>query len=348
MDGLELAARIKDDPAIREVKLIMLSSIGLRGDAKEARARGIAGYLSKPVRQSVLYDCIATVMGGLRSGPDHPITTRYNLKTAERALRGHILLAEDNAVNQEMTRSMLELLGCRSDLAENGREAVEAFLRNRYDLVLMDCQMPEMDGYAATRVIRKSEKCRTPIIALTANAMAGDSDRCLAAGMDDYLSKPFSLQNLRAVLERWLPGADEGAARPAGKFVSVAADPVGETAPSPIDGKALDNIRALQPPGGPDLLSRVIGLYLSGSPKLLRDLREAAQRGDADAIRMAAHTLKSSSANLGAVMLSSLCKEMEARAREGPIGDAAEAVAGIEAEYGKVKVFLEELVVEVR
>jgi HPt (histidine-containing phosphotransfer) domain-containing protein len=199
----------------------------------------------------------------------------------------------------------------------------------------MDCQMPEMDGYAATRAIRKSETCQTRIIALTANALAGDSDQCLAAGMDDYISKPFTLQTLRASLERWLPAGVEGAALPAAEE--------GTGAVGPVDAKALENIRALQAPGGPNLLSRVIGLYLSGSPKLLEDLREAAVRRDADALRNASHTLKSSSANLGALSLSSLCKELETNAREGRVDDAAEAVAGIEAEYGRVKAFLEDL-----
>jgi two-component system sensor histidine kinase/response regulator len=335
MNGLELARRIKEDPAIRDVRLIMLSSVGLRGDAKEARLHGVAGYLSKPVRQSVLYDCIATVMGASRSKAEQPFVTRYNAKATVKALGGHILLVEDNPVNQEVTLGMLQLLGCRVDLAANGREAVEAVSQNRYDLVLMDCQMPEMDGYAATRAIRKSETCQTRIIALTANALAGDSDQCLAAGMDDYISKPFTLQTLRASLERWLPAGVEGAALPAAEE--------GTGAVGPVDAKALENIRALQAPGGPNLLSRVIGLYLSGSPKLLEDLREAAVRRDADALRNASHTLKSSSANLGALSLSSLCKELETNAREGRVDDAAEAVAGIEAEYGRVKAFLEDL-----
>jgi CheY-like chemotaxis protein/HPt (histidine-containing phosphotransfer) domain-containing protein len=291
----------------------------------------------------MLYDCIATVMGASRSGAEKPFVTRYNAKATVRALGGHILLVEDNPVNQEVTQSMLQLLGCRSDLTKNGREAVEAVSRNRYDLVLMDCQMPVMDGYAATRVIRKSETSRTPIIALTANALAGDNDRCLAAGMDDYLSKPFTLQTLRTILERWLPAGVEGAARVAAEDGPGGVAPGREMVPPPVDAKALENIRALQAPGRLDLLSKLIGLYLSGSPKVLGDLREAAVRRDADALHTASHTLKSSSANLGALMLSTLCKELETRAREGRIDDAAEAVAGIEAEYGRVKTFLEDL-----
>ena len=342
MDGLELARRIKEDPAIRDVQLIMLSSVGLRGDAKDAREHGIGGYLSKPVRQSVLYDCIATVLGASRSGQERPIVTQYNAKTTERALGGYVLLVEDNPVNGEMTQGMLEHLGCRSDLAKNGLEAVEAVSRNRYSLVLMDCQMPVMDGYTATRVIRESQTTRIPIIALTANAMAGDSVQCINAGMDDYLSKPFTLQGLRMVLERWLPAGGEVAAQPGGKGGPNDVAPGVETVPLPIDGKVLDNIRALQAPGGPDLLSRVIRLYLSGSPKLLGDLREAAVRRDTEALRKASHSLKSSSANLGALTLSSLCKELEIHAREGRVDDAAEAVAGIEAEYGRVKSFLED------
>jgi CheY-like chemotaxis protein len=274
-------------------------------------------------------------------GQKEPFVTRHTLRRPERPLEAHVLLVEDNPINQEMARSMLQLLGCHSDLAENGREAVEAVARKRYDLVLMDCQMPLMDGYEATRAIRKAETTRVPIVALTANALPGDGERCLAAGMDDYLSKPFDVHGLRRIMVRWLPerAPDTAGRQPEAGPAPVA--PAAEAAPSPINEKALDNIRALQAPGGPNLLAKVIGLYLSGSPKLLGDLREAAGRGDAAALRMAAHTLKSSSANLGAMALSASCKELETLAREGRIEGAAAAVAGIEAEFERVRARLE-------
>jgi CheY-like chemotaxis protein len=207
----------------------------------------------------------------------------------------------------------------------------------------MDCQMPLMDGYTATRTIRKAEASRVPIIALTANALPGDGDLCIAAGMDDYLSKPFDVHALRRVMERWLPERSEGADRPTREPGAVQGARVEDASVPPINEKALDNIRALQAPGAPSLLARVIGLYLSGSPKLLSDLREAAGRGDAAALRMAAHTLKSSSANLGAMILSSSCKELETLARDGRIEGATAAVARIEAEFEEVRSRLEQL-----
>jgi signal transduction histidine kinase/DNA-binding response OmpR family regulator len=206
MDGFQLAKAIAADPAIREIHLIMISSIGLRGDAREAREAGILGYLSKPVLPSVLYDCIATVMGIPNDeSPVVPLVTRYNLPEGRPEFHGHILLAEDNLVNQEVSVAMLNLLGCTADVAENGRKAVEAAARGGYDLMFMDCQMPQMDGFEATRAIRASGQPRVPIVALTAAAMEGDRDLCLAAGMDDFLSKPFTISRLREVLLRWLP-----------------------------------------------------------------------------------------------------------------------------------------------
>jgi signal transduction histidine kinase/DNA-binding response OmpR family regulator/HPt (histidine-containing phosphotransfer) domain-containing protein len=341
MDGLQLARRIKEDTSIRNARLILLSSIGLRGDARTAREQGIAGYLSKPIRQTVLRDSVAAVMQLPPSGRDVPFVTRHNAKEQARALGGHLLLVEDNPVNQEMTRAMLSLLGCRMDLAENGQQAIEAVARSRYDLVLMDCQMPVMDGYAATRAIRKSGASGLPVVALTANALNGDAERCLAAGMNDYLSKPFNIVGLRAVLERWLPATPGQVPQRSGESPAATPIPAAEAHGSPIDERALDDIRAMQTPGAPNHLAELIGLYLSGSPKLLGNLRDAAGRGDADTLRMAAHTLKSSSAYLGAATLSAICRELEVGAREGRIEGAAEAVARIEAEFGKVKSRLE-------
>jgi two-component system sensor histidine kinase/response regulator len=204
-DGLELAGKIKEDPAIRDIRLILLSSSELDGNEVETGDRFISGRLTKPVRPSILLDCIMNTMGAARSGkPESPETdgAAGNVPGVEGA---SILLVEDNPVNQEVTLSMLQLLGCRPETAGDGREAIEACDGRSYDLILMDCQMPVMDGYEATRTIRERESSRTPIIALTADAMSGASDRCLASGMDDYISKPFTLKQLREILERWLP-----------------------------------------------------------------------------------------------------------------------------------------------
>ena len=212
-DGLNLARAIKADRAIQTVRLILMTSTGLRGHAEGARKVGVAGYLTKPVRESQLYDCLTTVMGtpqknaASSAGSDDPLVTTHNLKEAKARKRTRVLVAEDNDVNQMVAVRFLEKLGFQADVASNGLQAVEAYKRIKYDLVLMDCQMPEMDGFAATRAIRGSEsdlgETRLPIIALTANAMMGDRQKCLESGMDDYISKPLKLSELKDLLERW-------------------------------------------------------------------------------------------------------------------------------------------------
>ena len=202
-DGLELARKIKGDPAIRDAKLILLSSVDLDEEAKDVIERGGSGYLTKPVRPSSLLDCIVASLARISHQP--PTASAESPAETERGIRGtSVLLVEDNPVNQVVARSMLDLLGCRTTTAADGKEAVEAASAGPYDLILMDCQMPVMDGYEATRAIRARETRRTVIVALTADAMPGTSERCLAEGMDAYLSKPFTLQQLREVMERLL------------------------------------------------------------------------------------------------------------------------------------------------
>ena len=214
MDGFELAKTIKADPSIAGVPLVIMPSYGRRGDGQVARDIGIAGYLTKPVGQSQLFDCLVTVMGksGARgSQPAAPaptrMVTRHILKENEQKARALILIVEDNIINQKVAARQVGKLGYRADVAANGLEALDALRRIPYDLVLMDCQMPEMDGYAATAAIRKREgqSLHTPIIAMTANAMEGDREKCLAAGMDDYISKPVKVEDLAIMLERWQP-----------------------------------------------------------------------------------------------------------------------------------------------
>lgn len=220
MDGLELAHRIKSEPAISATHLVLLTSVGRRGDAKAAQSAGIAAYLTKPIRQSLLYECLGLVLGNVpHTVPPTPqtaasIITRHSLSEAQTRSRPLVLLVEDNPVNQKVAANMIEKLGYRVNVAANGREAVDSLARIPYVLVFMDCQMPEMDGFEATRVIRKQEESlrpeggkpsHLPIIAMTANAMQEDRDRCLAVGMDDFLSKPVTSKSLAAVLDRWLP-----------------------------------------------------------------------------------------------------------------------------------------------
>jgi two-component system sensor histidine kinase/response regulator len=214
--GFELARTIKGDPSIAAVPLVLMTSFGQRGDGQVAREIGIAAYLTKPVRESQLFDCLVTVLdrSGVVSTQSNAATpaklvSRYALKERETMARKLILVAEDNIVNQLVAARQLEKMGYRADVVANGLEAVEALTRIPYDLVLMDCQMPEMDGYEATAAIRlrEGQSKHTPIIAMTANAMEDERGKCLAAGMNDYVSKPVKFEELHAVLARWLSGS---------------------------------------------------------------------------------------------------------------------------------------------
>jgi CheY-like chemotaxis protein len=209
MDGVETARILRADPANADLKLVMLTSIALRGHSRTALAAGIDSYLTKPVRESHLRRCIAE-LGGRAGAPERREEPPQSEEAApaKRTDRPLILVAEDNIVNQRVLTRILDKLGYRSDVAANGHEAVQAYSRRPYAAVLMDVQMPEMDGFDAARLIRERESAtglRCPIIAVTANALEGDRERCIECGMDDYLSKPVKPAALRAALERWVP-----------------------------------------------------------------------------------------------------------------------------------------------
>ena len=227
MDGEALASAIKADPALKDTLLVMLTSSGMRGDAKRLASLGFAAYLTKPVRMTQLHDCITTVLGGygLHEKARESIITSHRLReAAKRNLR--ILLVEDNKVNQAVALGILVKLGFIVDIAANGEQAIKMLQAASYDIVLMDCQMPEMDGYEASRLIRSSQTAvlnhGIPIIAMTANAMKGDRERCLEAGMNDYVSKPIYPLELAKTLDKWLPG----------KAVSIAEQAIGEPQPA--------------------------------------------------------------------------------------------------------------------
>lgn len=208
MDGTTLAREIRGDQAIRQTRLVMVTSAPRRGDGTTMQRLGFDAYLTKPVKQRHLRECLLSLVGRYeRKEVEEParLITRHTLNEAARD-RYRILLVEDNVVNQKVARHLLERLGYRCDLATNGREAVSATDRKFYDLVLMDCHMPEMDGFEATAAIRDREgnTRHTPIIAMTALAMTGDRERCLDAGMDDYIPKPIDVEVLRDKLTAWL------------------------------------------------------------------------------------------------------------------------------------------------
>jgi two-component system, sensor histidine kinase and response regulator len=208
MDGFSLVENIRRRPELSTLTIMMLTSAGHRGDAARCQELGVAAYLLKPIRQSELREAIARVLGAKEQKGAIPLITRYSLQDArDPATSLCVLLAEDNAVNQRLTVRLLEKRGHRVVVAGNGREALEAMEKETFDLVLMDVQMPEMDGLAATLAIREKEKGTSThlvVVALTAHAMKGDRERCLAAGMDDYLSKPIRPPELDAILESYL------------------------------------------------------------------------------------------------------------------------------------------------
>ena len=322
MDGIELAKRIRDDSGLGAMRLIMLTT----RDNHESNSDSVqlfAAILTKPLRRSQLLNCVTRAMIAAPEPVVEETTVRSLPAATARAFVPKILLVEDNPVNREVAVGMLESLGCLAHAAENGWLALEAINNDTYDAVLMDCQMPVMDGLMATTELRRREQnaggARLPIIALTANAMEGDRERCLAAGMDDFLSKPFSQQQLAALLKRWLA-------------VQLTADSERrESSRLPlIDAVVLRNIAALARPA---LLDSMIALYLEHSPPLIAAIELAAAGGRVEALQEALHTFKSSTANLGGLRLAALTKECEALVREGGIRKAAPTVQRIRREY---------------
>ncbi|WP_296943831.1 response regulator [uncultured Massilia sp.] len=353
--GLLLAAGIKADPATRATRLVLLSPERLAADPVQRREAGVAYQLVKPARAADLFACLATrprgqVAPAPRFVPPRPLRT-----DAGRPRRRRVLLAEDNPVNVEVARAMLESLDLQVDCARNGQEALDAVRaaagKDHYDVVLMDCQMPLMDGFAATAAIRREERESQherghghgrvlPVIAITANALQGDRESCLAAGMDDYLSKPFTQQQLAAVLGRWMAlplsaTVHHDDAPP--RLPPEAAEAVEALRRDVINHAALDKIRALSRERGAALVQKVVEAYVGDTPQQLRVLRNAIGDMDAGGVRRIAHTLKSASANVGADTLAAMCKEMEHLGRADTTEGADAILVDMEQEFQAVR-----------
>lgn len=262
--------------------------------------------------------------------PEHPLA--------------RILVAEDSPVNREVAVGMLEILGYQVEMAENGRQALELAVRSHFDLVLMDCQMPEMDGLTATAEIRRREASsgerRRTIVALTANAMQGDREQCLAAGMDDYLTKPYTQMQLQTVVQKWLnqqtphqTPAPVSSAKPTSNCVSAQTTTDSAPVPPSMDPKALDGIRALQRPNRPDVLASVLRKYLDNSRDSVDALHNAIRANDPAGLQAVAHRLKSSSAQLGALAVAARCKELEALGAQKNLIEADRIWAELQSEY---------------
>ena len=289
--------------------------------------------LTKPARQSVLFDCLSRIMARPRRARDRtrsiktPVAAQDHAGRAEAQERGRILVAEDNVINQQVAIGVLGALGYRSDVVVDGHGAVEASARVPYAAILMDCQMPEMDGYQAAQEIRRREGSgrHTPIIALTADVLKDARAKSLAAGMDDYIAKPLKPEELAAALNRWL----QTAATPA--EVTKKFDPKGA-----VDDAVLDGLRKLEQFGAPGLLKKLTGIFLEDTARRLTDLREAAQQGDLVGLRKLAHTLRGSAANMGAREVVRICGELEALG-DDDIGIAASLIDDLEKNLDAVR-----------
>ena len=346
MDGLELGHAITADPLLAATRLVLLTSVGLRGQADKAKQAGISAYLTKPVHRSQLYDCLTMIVDlpaksvtdplevGAAGRPHDLLVTRHTLKEAAAAARARILVAEDNIVNQKVAVCQLEKLGYRADVVANGLEAVEAVSRVHYTLVLMDCQMPEMGGWEATAMIRKREgeqaSRRLPIIAITANAMQGDREKCLDAGMDDYLAKPVKLEHLEATLARWIPGQSTPNEQKA-SVSSETREPVHDC----VDSVVLADLRQLDISCG--LLSALITQFLEDVPNLLATLQDTLQQGDAGALARVAHKLNGASGTLGVRRMRQLCVELQALGKAKNLTQAGDLLTQLVNEFELVR-----------
>ena len=348
-DGLQLAREFRRDPVGAGIRIVVLTSLLQRGHAEQARQAGAMGYLPKPVRHDQLRECLRTVLGiacEVEPDPRHPapatpqLVTRHTL--ADHRPRQRILIVEDNPINQKLAVRMAEKLGYQPFVAENGQEALKALEAEDFAVLLMDCQMPVMDGYEATRHIREREaslmkrppqnerrdtsdeqrRSHIPIIAVTANAMQGDREHCLAAGMDDYLAKPIQLESLRAVLSRWAPlptQPDSAPDLPAHEQTTVQG--------------VFDPASMFRNIGGDNhLFGQLVGMFLDQHPAMLAEIKEGLIRADALAVERTAHTLKGTAGNLCAPEVVLAASRLEALGHLGALQDAPPIYAQLEQE----------------
>jgi two-component system, sensor histidine kinase and response regulator len=338
MNGFELAEAIKSDQTIASVALVMLQPFGKRRHDERARQVLIEGYLPKPVRQCQLHDCLTAVMAASSSTEPAPpafipfhFLNESEIHDKDKTFSSvRILVAEDDLVNQEVALGQLYSLGYRAAAVPNGRELLKALENDPVDIILIDCHMPEMDGFAATAEIRRREGTarHTTIIAMTANAFDGDREACLTAGMDDYLSKPVKSDVLRLKLERW--------SKPRGseKGLSEDNEPARQNEVSVINRAQLANLRQFQPPGKADFVTKMIDLFFDRTASGLEALHSAQITNDVVEIQRLAHRLRGSSANLGAIQMAALFKELESK---DPIKDPSELLAELENEFELVR-----------
>ncbi len=323
MDGEELGRRILADPGIDKPKLVVMSSIGARGDASRVHELGFSAYLTKPVKQSQLFNCLTTVYG--HETERHPLVTRHTLKES-RKTGIKILIAEDNPVNQLVAVKILEKLGYKADVAVNGAEAIEFLSKIAYDIVFMDCQMPVMDGYDASRAIRSGKgnvlNSKVTIIAMTANALKGDKEKCIESGMDDYISKPVTPGMLSEMVEKWVSAVSEKE----------------EIRIEPLLCDSTFRQDKLEDDFGDDIetIKELISLFIATAEKNLRELSIAVHEGVTAKIKILSHTLKGSALNIGADDFANACGRLEQMLSKGDLANSDILLGIVESEYDKL------------
>jgi len=358
MDGVMLARAIKAEPSIATTKLIMLSSMSEQLEQDQLRAAGIEACLVKPAKQSCLFNCIADALGAPRANGNavaESIAAPVDLQKAR------ILLAEDNTINQDVALGQLERLGSTADVVSNGKEAFEAVTRKTYDIVLMDCMMPEMDGYEATKKIRELEcrninnRQRLHIIAMTANAMMGDREKCMAAGMDDYVSKPVQLADLRRAIEKWSNKAvgNPSANGTNGTVSNIAAEtplkvevasPVVESKTTTVSLEAAVDLERLTEVsnGKEEKMQRHLKTFLLQADEISQGLAIALRIGNARDVRMLAHKFVGASSSLGMVAVVPSLSQLEQMGDGGTLEGGTEVYNEFTRQLARVRQFIDE------
>ena len=340
MDGLSLARAIKEAPTTAGTRLIILTSLGQQLDPGQLANYGIDDYQTKPVKQSQLFNCLAAIRGRATPPGQRAQTTNPVKGIPLAGPKPRILLAEDSAVNRQVALGQLRKLGCAADAVDNGLAVLAALAQSDYDIILMDGQMPQLDGYETTRQIRATPALRRTalrpdqplhIIAMTANAMTGDREKCLAAGMDDYLSKPVSDSELRAALQRW-QNKIFGAPLPA---IAAPVDP-GDFRELPVELERLDEITG----GEESIRAEIIAQYLQNATELLGDLAQAVAAGSAADLQRIAHQLRGSSATCGMTAVVAPLREIEQLGREGKAEGSELLYREVLAQFERIRQFL--------
>jgi len=337
INGFDLAGQINNCGLAPSIRCVLLSSAGDLHDPQTLRGAGIESLVHKPARQQDLYNCL---IAALDSEAQAPVSQKKIVKAIDSVqLQGHILLAEDNPVNQDMMLEMLRIIGLTCELANDGRDAVSKLERGRFDAVLMDCQMPVLDGFGATDQIRQREHDksipRIPIIALTANAMQGDRERCLNAGMDDYLSKPATMNQLRDTLAKWI--VTTVAEIPA--FDTAASNDEDDLSPDNtllIDESVFDELWKMSEQAGNQFFNRLLDTYRKSSYEDLTAIANALESGDATKVGAHAHRLKSGTASWGAIHMADLCFQLEKTGKEKQLDGAPHLLKQISSEHEKL------------